>query len=226
MSTDLTKIDSGTHALAGQCDAIVYQSEHYQCLERPAFFEGATALREIKDLQKQFEERRLSVTGPMNEALRVINAWFKGPMQKLSFAEQGYKNKMAAFERDEQLRIEREKAEAERKAREEREELERRAAKAAERGQVEKAQELLQRTQEVAAEPPALAPVKAAGMSFGEKWEFDLIDPLRLPREFLQPDLMKIGQVVRALKCKSAAEAQIPGIRVYSRPAVAARGNR
>lgn len=222
MTTPLATIDPESRALAGRCDAIIGGSEAYRCADRPAFSLGAAALREIMDLKKSFEERRTSVTGPLNEALRQINAWFKGPMQKLTFAEQTYKNKMAAFELAENERIRAEKVAAEKNAREEREELERRALRAVEKGDVEKGETLLARAADVVPQAPPTAPIRAAGMSFGEAWEFEITDKTLLPREYLQPDTVKIGQYVRAMK----ADAKIPGVRIFVRPKVSARGSR
>jgi hypothetical protein len=222
MSNELDRIDSQTTALASRCDSFVYASEGYECNHREAFVLGAERLREIKTMQKTLEERRTSITVPLNEALRTLNAWFKGPQQKLGMAEQTYKNKMATFEAAERERIRREEEAAERRARAEREELERRALAAIEKGQEEKAETLLARASEVVPQPPETAPLKAAGMGFGEMWEFTIIDAALLPREYLQPDMVKIGQYVRAMK----ADAKIPGVRTHCRPKVSARAGR
>jgi len=227
MSTqELTRIDNSTQELAGKSDFYVIDAEGYVCRDRPSFAIGATALRAVKDLQKELEARRVSVTGPLNEALRTINGWFKGPLEKLNQAERAYKGKMAAFEIAEQDRIRKEQIEADRRAREEREELERRALAALEKGNEKKAEELIHRAEEVVPELPETAPIKAAGVSFGTKWDFVVADKDLIPREFLMVDTAKIGQVVRALKNKELAEKQIPGITVFSSAQVSARGAR
>ena len=107
------------------------------------------------------------------------------------------------------------------KARIEREELLRRSAKAEESGKVEKAVELQQRAQEVVQEKPAYAPAQAKGVSFGEKWEFIVLDADKVPREFLMVDSLKIGQLVRAMKA-DAQKVLGDGVRVYSTPMVRA----
>jgi len=52
---------------------------------------------------------------------------------------------------------------------------------------------------------------KVAGVVFKTIWKFRVVDPGSIPREYLTPDLVKIGQVVRALRGSS----QIPGVEAY-----------
>ena len=62
--------------------------------------------------------------------------------------------------------------------------------------------------------PPIIIPKevpKVMGMSFRIIWKFRIIDVAKIPREYLEPDMVKIGGVVRSLK----GQTNIPGIRVY-----------
>nr|WP_294525808.1 hypothetical protein [uncultured Rhodopila sp.] len=155
----------------------------------------------------------------MNEAIKTINDWFRGPAVTVQTAIDLYKREMGEFEQREQAEIRRQADEAARVARVEREELERRALSAIDKGQTEKAETLLARAEEVTPVKPDLAPVKAAGMGFGEAWEFEIIDAAAIPREFLKVDEAKIGQYVRAMK----QSAKIAGVRFFSRPKVSVR---
>jgi hypothetical protein len=222
----LATIDAGTQQLADRTPNILSIAEGFDCVDRDAFVAGSERLREIKDLQKRLEERRTSVTGPLNTALRNINDWFRGPVAALVKAEQAYKYKLAAFQDKERKEVDRQKREAEEKARQDREELERRARAAAAKGNTAKAEELVARADAVVPAPPELAPIKAAGVSFSEQWEFEVVDASLIPRAMMTIDLAKIGQLVRALKNKETAEAAVPGIKVFSRPKVGARALR
>jgi hypothetical protein len=51
---------------------------------------------------------------------------------------------------------------------------------------------------------------KVSGIVPTKTWDFDIIDPMKIPRQYLVPDLVKIRGVVRALK----SSANIPGVRV------------
>lgn len=52
---------------------------------------------------------------------------------------------------------------------------------------------------------------KVAGLSFREVAQFEIVDKSKLPPEYLIPDEVRIGKVVKALKL----EANIPGVRVW-----------
>jgi hypothetical protein len=60
---------------------------------------------------------------------------------------------------------------------------------------------------------------QAAGLSLTENWKFRIIDKSLIPLEYMVPDEVKIGRVVRALK----SEAKIPGVSVYSEKSVSSR---
>ena len=78
----------------------------------------------------------------------------------------------------------------------------------------------------VIAVPLVVAPVvlppppTAAGVSTRTTWAFRIVNPAIIPRDFLTPDRVKIGGVVRALK----GYANIPGIEPYEDRTVAVRG--
>jgi hypothetical protein len=47
-----------------------------------------------------------------------------------------------------------------------------------------------------------------------DNWKFEVVDASQVPREYLSPDLAKIGAVVKSLKDACV----IPGVRVYNEP--------
>jgi vacuolar-type H+-ATPase subunit H len=65
----------------------------------------------------------------------------------------------------------------------------------------------------------AVAP-KAQGLTITDNWKFEVINESEIPREYLMPDLVKIGRVVKALK----GSAQIAGVRTYSEKVATNRG--
>lgn len=54
--------------------------------------------------------------------------------------------------------------------------------------------------------------IKDAGAKFVRRWKWRLVDAAQVPREFLVPDDVKIGQYVRAMKSSGA----IPGVEIYA----------
>lgn len=114
---------------------------------------GADELQGIKARWKALEEQRTSITGPINNALRAVNALFKGPQDLLERAEWMIKGKLIGYDNeqkriaaerqrllDEAARLERERqaAEAER-LRKEAEAAQAAAAKAAAAGNAQQA---------------------------------------------------------------------------------------
>jgi len=60
---------------------------------------------------------------------------------------------------------------------------------------------------------PKTTPKLAGGPVFQNRWDFEITDAGKIPREYMTPDLVKIRQIVTALK----DSANIPGIRAYSK---------
>lgn len=76
-----------------------------------------------------------------------------------------------------------------------------------------KALEVLEKAPEVPEAP------RAEGLSIREVWQFEIVNEAAIPREYLTPDTVKIGRIVRALK----HQANIPGVRTWSEKTVATR---
>lgn len=181
------------------------------------FQAGASDLARVKGMQKKLEETRTGITGPMNDALAKVNAFFKAPAAKLKAIEDLIKGKLSAYHAEQERIRAKEQAEADERARKERDRVEAQARKAAESGKVEKAAQLEQRAATVVAPIIQREAPKVAGLQMREAWKFQVTDPSLVPREYLVVDEKKIRGVVMALK----GEAKIPGVRVYSETAVA-----
>lgn len=114
-------------------------------VDSPETFELAgDELRAIKARSKKLEEQRTSITGPINAALRAVNALFAGPADVLADAEGKIKQKMLAYQTEQ----ERLAAEARRRAEE---------AAAAERKRLEEEAAQRQREAQAQAEEAAAA---------------------------------------------------------------------
>lgn len=69
-------------------------------------------LREVKGLQKMVEAQRVSITGPLNAAVKGVNDLFRAPAEWLVQAENSIKRSLLAY----QTKVEAEAREAKRKA--------------------------------------------------------------------------------------------------------------
>ena len=165
-------------------------------------------LKNIKALQKEVEDKRTSISGPLNQAVKAVNDLFRPPKEYLEKAEYAIKRAMitwtteqerlaaearakaeaeARAERERLAAIEREQAEAARKAQEE-------AQAAAEAGDEQAAAEAMaaaQAAQEQAAmaaitaqvvtvAPTVEAPAKVAGISGRVTFSAEVTDLLAL----------------------------------------------
>ena len=90
--------------LTGRAQRALAFVQEYQIASAEDYSLAADELRAIKKRQQGLEEQRTGITGPINQALRAINALFKGPGDLLDQAEQILKGKMLAYEQ-EQRRI-------------------------------------------------------------------------------------------------------------------------
>lgn len=124
----------------------------------------------------------------------------------------------------ERLRAARERQLAEEKAKAKAEEIVDQAHDLIENGHAIAADSVVEdgfkEVQAIKAAAPEIPPAaEADGVQLRTTWEFEITSEAELPREYLKPDLTRIGQVVRALK----DQAKIPGVRTFPKRSVAAR---
>lgn len=90
--------------------------------------------------------------------------------------------------------------------------------------QAEQAKEQARKTEETAAQVKEVkvAPSipKIAGIKGRTNWRFRIVNESLIPRKYLVPSEVAIGGMVRATKDKTKAEAECPGIEVYSEDSV------
>jgi len=77
---------------------------------------------------------------------------------------------------------------------------------------------------EAALAPAPIGPEapKTEGLAMRGNWCFEVVDPAAVPRQYMMPDEIKIGKVVRALK----GQITIPGVRIFNRPIMVGIGHR
>ncbi len=83
--------------------------------------------------------------------------------------------------------------------------------------------EIIQETEApiIVAPPPPITPkVETRGMATQTTWTFEIVNEGLIPRQYLTPDMVKIGGIVRALKDAT----NIPGIKVISQTKMKATG--
>ena len=155
---------------------------------------AAQCLAEVKTKARDLEAQRQAATKPLLEAKRTVDGWFKPALDSLAKAEGAFKMAIARYQ-----------------------DLARAAMRAA-MAEAQKAETATEMVAALAVVDEVKAPV-VKGLSSRTVYKFDLLDAEKLPREYLVPDLKKIGAVVRTL----GEGANIPGVRIYSETQISSR---
>lgn len=183
----------------------------------------------IKSLRKEIGEAWDPAIAKAHETHKELVASKRKYEAPLTSAEMLIKNKISAFLLEEKQKREAAAAIAY-QAELERIRLEGQALPAAQaaeaKGDTKGAERILE---DAAAKEQALAqsvPVvptrpETFGIRTQETWTFKITDPAKLPREYLVPDLTKIGRAVRELK----GNTRIPGVQAYAVQGIAARAS-
>ncbi len=225
--TTLAVIDGEAEEKAAEAREIMARYENYAVTCQADYERAVDEIRLIKCKARELDDLRKSMTRPLDDAKKRIIDFFRPPMEALSSAENRVKGATVAYqqeearrdrEREERLR-EAQRKEAERLAKLQRE-AEERARIAAEEGNAAKAAADARKAEDFAARqaiaesaPVKLAPTvqKVAGARTVKNWKFAIEDAAAIPREYMIPDEVKIGKVVRA----TAGSLAIPGVRIY-----------
>ncbi len=167
---------------------------------------------------------------------KTVVAEEKKYLDPLKNAESILKNKLIQFKEEERRRLEEER----RRLQEEEEKRARiEAQKRAEEARLQEAQALEDAGEKETAEEILSAPtteaeikdnltiqhitapvaVKAGGVSYRDNWQFEIIDPVKIPLDFLIPDLKKIGQYAKMMK----DQARMDGVKFFNNRIVTAR---
>lgn len=171
----------------------------------------------LNKLSKDLEAERLNQTRPIMDAKQAVDDLFKPYSRACETMVSKLKNAVTVFDSEERrkaaLEQARLQAEAEEAARKERERLAKLAEKQIDKGQEEKAEETIQKIEQVQTFVPVVTPqiVKQKGESVSKVKKFRIIDFAKLPDQYKMSDDVKIRKVVNAL----GLDANIPGVEVY-----------
>ena len=166
-------------------------------------------LKEIKTAIKEIESERKKSTKPIDEAKKTIMGWFKPIVDGLKDQEKKIKSEMMRYEdQKEKERIEEEDRLAKNMEKFERihEEVEELESK----GEIDKAIKKSFETKELDMTTNKELNHKNKSVSYVSTWDYEITDMNKIPREYLVPDLKRIGAEVRKMK----SEFNVEGIKV------------
>lgn len=188
------------------------------------YVSAADLLKGIKAKIDQVEEKRLSITRPMDLAKQRIMDFFRIPVDKLKEAERTIKQAMIGWQAEVAriAKIAQDKIDADAKAKADAEKaaLEAQAVKLVQAGQIDQAADLVAASEAIEPEPVQLAVVqpRIADIRTFETWGYEIIDANLVPREFLCIDEKKLGQHARSTK----GMVPVAGVRFVSKKGIAA----
>lgn len=212
-------------------------------IDSPAMYDAAADdLKKVKGKAKELEEQRKAITAPLDQAKKAVMDLFRKPAEFLEQAEAVLKGAMLTYTRDEQrradelarqqaeaARFERERIEAEARAKAEE------AAKLAAAGDTRAADEAqaqavaLQSTATIVTAPAMTAPVaKVSGITTKEVWSARITDKAALiahiaahPEclDWVEVKMTPLNQMAKALK----ANMRIPGVEAFADSQMAVR---
>ena len=202
--------DPSLQELAASSQSLVIDARSLVIQSPEAYEFAAAKLQEVKGRRKTLEDLRKSMTRPLDDAKARIMALFREPGDRLEQAEAALKRALVVFSDEQERKRRAEQARLDELARKERERLQRQADAAAAKGREERAAVLESTAAAVVAPVAQTVAPKVAGLSFRSVWQFEVVDPAAVPREYLMVDEAKIRKVVAALK----GDTVIAGIKV------------
>lgn len=202
---------------------IVEQATALSIANEATFVDGGLMLTSIKTIAKNLESEFADPVDKAHKAHKAMVALRDKALLPFRQAEQILKQKLGTYQ-----------AAIEKQRQDEAEKLRRQLEAQAEADRIAKAQEQMdkndlegcQKTLEAPPEfvpPPTVTtplPPKVAGVSFRQVWKFEVVDPSRLPAEYLMPDEKAIRRTVSGLMGRT----NIPGVRVWPEQEVSGRG--
>lgn len=208
-----------TEIVSKKALSVPEQARAIQVVDAETYTQAGQVLITIKGLRKEIGAAFDPIIKKAHEAHKEAKAQKDKAEAPLIEAENIIKPALAAYDR-EQERLRREEEERQREiARKAEEERRLREAEQAEKeGRNEEAQAIIE-------EPVYVPPVvlekttpKVQGISMQKVWKFRVTNEALIPREYMTPDMVKIGGVARATK----GSIQIPGVEIYSEDIVKA----
>ena len=226
--TDMTI--PASRELAAEASGFLNASQTFKIATTEQYELAGDRLRGIKALRQKIAETFDQHIKRAHEAHKALVKEKSDAEAPLTAAEGIYKRAMLTFQQDQERRRQEEQARAEEAARKEREKLEAQAAKAEERGKVEKAETLRAVATTIATPVIASTTPKVSGISTRSTWRAevtskpDLIKAVAagtVPMAALDPNDTFLNQQARSLK----NELNYPGVKAVEEKSLASRAN-
>lgn len=158
--------------------------------------------KQIKGKIKELDEKRKSITQPLDLAKKNIMALFNPVIEKLDEAVEKIDIGVIAYTEEQDRKAKEAQAKAEEEARKAKEKAEAKAKELAAQGKEEKAQVMQEKADSIVA--PVITPTipKVTGQAIKEIWYAEVVDFKSLSDDYKLPDQSKLDKVAQATKGK------------------------
>jgi len=192
--------------------SIVDQAKAVKVTDAESYTAAGELFKSIVEMMKEVDSTFDPIIEAAHKSHKAALEQKKKYYDPLDKAKRSVKGLLSDYDREQERKKREEEArlrEIARKEEEERKLAEALAAEAA--GEKEEAEAIME-------EPVYIPPVvvkkevpRVQGLSFRTVWKFHIKDVTAIPRQYMTPDMVKIGGVVRAMK----GQTNIPGLEVY-----------
>jgi|GEM_PF-545683 len=237
MVTELVRITAEQEQELKATDKYLEKAQEFSIATVDDYHQAGEELKIIKAKSNDLEKLRKDITRPLDESKKNVMALFRPALEKLDQAEKLIKKQMLIFQQEqehkrrEQEELLRKQAEAEQRRREKL--AERQAEKARERGDEERAQEILDNVPNIPLPSVQAEEIKSDGISTRKVWKAKVTNFTALVQACLDnpewlgdgvgegyiiPNEKLLGEIARSTK----GTVKIPGVDIYSYDTVAA----
>ena len=206
--------ENSTKEVSARALTIIEQANVLTVKDGEDYVEAGVLWKAIKELKDKVNETFKPIIEKAHAAHKEALAQKAKIFDPLEMAGRTVKGVMESWDREQEAIRQAEERRLREIARKEEEERRLQEAIEAEaNGEKDKAEDILK--EEIYIPPVILAkatPKASGGPVYRTIWKFRIINADLIPKMYMQPDEIKIGGVVRAMK----GQTQIPGIEVYS----------
>lgn len=184
------------------------------------YLDATDFLKTLKGMQKEAETKFEKSIKASYAAWKEICNLKNSIVEPLAEAERLLKGKAIAYNQEQERIAAAKQARIDAQKRKEQEELLAKAKKAEEKGQTEKAENLMQQAQNMPAPVVEKAVPKNSGISIKKNWKFRVKDVNAIPREYMIPN----EKALQGIATSTKGSIKIPGVEFYSEDNMSARG--
>lgn len=198
--------------------ALAQRYENFSIVSAEVYSGAGGDLKLVKSKIKELDELRKSLTKPLDESKKRIMEFFNKPVEILQKVESCISRAMLAWQQEQERIRQAEEARLMELQRRETERLQKLAEKAEKRGDTAKVEEFQGRAAITQATVVAVAPKveKIAGIQNRTNWKFRIVDIAKIPREYMLPNEVMLGQLARSTR----GSLKIEGVEFYSEESI------